>query len=400
MDSILWNLDRAIENMSLLKDIAGGNNRLSKEAALIFKTRVALFEGSWQKYHKGTPFATEGADPNKYFQAAVNAGTELMTAGKYKVGILNTGKPASDYNSLFNSTNLASNTEVVLWAKFDKTQTTYSHNFQQYVTWGTNLVSVTKELVLNYLKKDGTPYDYDAVAATTPGTPFLTKIGADCDPRLTQVIWIPGQTMWDNSAGKVLFTKPFLDKTGENKNYTGYQMNKGVDPKDPPLAQLWVSILRNRCRSFGYAEALMNYTEALRAWSNVNYATSLNLLRARAGLPAFTVQTDANRSKYADFGYPLTDQLYEIRRERAVELACEGFRHDDWRRWKAHQLFKSKRPLGFPFLASEYSAGLCLVRWICSHLKLFSPDIISMQTGLLDNINNKYWAKLTQEPGW
>src|SRR6185295_19008921 len=103
---------------------------------------------------------------------------------------------------------LSSNTEVVLWCKFDKTQTTFSHNFQQFITSGTNGMSATRELVLNYLKKDGTPYDYDATATTVNGSAFIAKIGAECDPRLSQVIWIPGQTMWDNSAGKVLFVKP------------------------------------------------------------------------------------------------------------------------------------------------------------------------------------------------
>ena len=100
VDSILWHLDRATEKLKLRKDATGNNNRLSKEVALIFKSRVALFEGSWQKYHAGTPFATVGAAPNKYFQAAVDAVTELQIPNKYTVGITNTGKPASDYNSL------------------------------------------------------------------------------------------------------------------------------------------------------------------------------------------------------------------------------------------------------------------------------------------------------------
>ena len=290
VDSILYDLDQAIAKLSLLKDVSGGNNRLSKETALIFKSRVALFEGSWQKYHAGTPFGTTGANPLKYFQIAADAASELMTPGKYKVGIYNTGKPASDYNSLFNSTNLSSNTEVTLWCKFDKTQSTFSHNFQQYVTWGTNGISTTRELVLNYLKKDGTPYDYDALATTVKGSAFLSQIGTDCDPRLSQVIWMPGQTMWDNSAGKVVFTKPFLDKAGENKNHTGIQLNKGVDPKDPTAgAALGFS---TACETgaviFRYAEALLNYAEAqAELGKTVDYASSLNKLRARAGMPCF-----------------------------------------------------------------------------------------------------------------
>jgi hypothetical protein len=356
VDSILWHLDRAVEKLKLRKDAVGTNNRLNKEVALIFKSRVALFEGSWQKYHAGTPFGTAGADPNKYFQAAVDAVTELQTPGKYTVGITNTGKPASDYNSLFSSKDLSANAEIALWCKFDKTQSTFSHNFQTFITQPTNQVSVTYQLVQNYLAKTGLPYDYSSVASTVKGAAYLTKIGTDCDPRLSQVIWIPGQTMWDNSGGHVLFTKPFLDKTGASKNNTGFQLNKGVDPKDPTAggAQGFSTTCETGSVIFRYAEALLNYAEAkLELGQAPDYSKSLNLLRSRAAMPGFSAIGDANRLSYADWGYPITDELNEVRRERAVELACEGFRYDDWRRWRAHNLFLNKRPLGFPYLASS-----------------------------------------------
>jgi len=361
VDSILWHLDRAVEKLKLRKDAAGTNNRLNKEVALIFKSRVALFEGSWQKYHAGTPFGTAGADPNKYFQSAVDAVTELQTPGKYTVGITNNGKPASDYNSLFSSRDLSASTEIALWCKFDKSQSTWSHNFQQFITRQTNDVNVTYQLIQNYLGTTGLPYDYGSVALTVKGSAFLTKIGTDCDPRLRQVIWIPGQTMWDNSAGTVLFTKPFLDKTGNAKNNTGFQLNKGADPKDPTAggALGFATACETGAVIFRYAEALLNYAEAkLELGQAPDYDKSLNLLRSRAGMPDFSVIADVNRLNYADWGYAISDELNEVRRERAVELACEGFRYDDWRRWRAHNLFLQKRPLGFPYLASEYPASL------------------------------------------
>ncbi len=220
VDSILYHLDQAIADLTPLSSVSGGNNRISKEAALAFKSRVALYEGSWQKYHTGTVFGTSGANPSKYFRAAADAAAELMTPGKYKVAI--TGTTADDYTKLFASTNLSSNSEIILWAKFDKTLNTLSHNFQQYVTSFTNQVSVTYELTQNYLGKDGKPYNYDSLAKQTKGTAFLSVIGANCDPRLKQVVWVPGQTMWDNSAGKALFVKPSLEQTGEAKNHTGF----------------------------------------------------------------------------------------------------------------------------------------------------------------------------------
>ena len=411
VDSILWHLDRAVEKLNFRKDAVGTNNRLSKEVALIFKSRVALFEGSWQKYHAGTPFGTAGADPNKYFQAVVDAVTELQIPNRYTVGITNTGKPASDYNSLFNSTDLNANTEVALWCKFDKTQSTFSHNFQTFITLRTNQVSVTYQLVQNYLAKTGLAYDYSSVASTVKGSAFLTKIGTDCDPRLSQVIWTPGQTMWDNSGGKVLFIKPYLDRTGASNNSTGFQLNKGVDPKDPTAggALGFSSTCETGSVLFRYAEALLNYAEAkLELGQAPDYGKSLNLLRSRAGMPNFSVIADANRLNYADWGYVVTNELNEVRRERAVELACEGYRFDDWRRWRAHNLFLNKRPLGFPYLASEYAPGLVIPTNVAGFVDPFKTIIAGGYNFIVGRdylesipINERTLnPNLTQNPGW
>lgn len=410
IDSVLWHLDKAVESLKYLKDVDGGNNRLSKEAALIYKSRVALFEGSWQKYHAGTVFGTQGASSSKYFQAAVQVVTELMTPGKYKVGISNSGNPTEDYNRLFSSINLSSNIEVVLWAKFDKTQSTLSHNFQQYIT-AHSQVSVTMELVKNYLGKDGNPYDYATLSSATKGTAFLSKIANDCDPRLAQVIRTPDQVMWDNSAGKVLFVKPYLDKSGADQNQTGFQLRKGADPKDPTAGD--AQGFSNGCETgaviFRFAEALLNYAEAqAELGQTVDYVKSLNLIRKRAGMPDFKVVSDPDRSSYADFGYPISDELYEIRRERAVELACEGFRFDDWRRWRAHNLFKGKRPKGFPFLKSEYVASLVVYTDANSYVDAYQKILVN---GYQFNEGRDYLdcvptneitlnPSLTQNPGW
>ncbi|QHV96539.1 RagB/SusD family nutrient uptake outer membrane protein [Spirosoma endbachense] len=405
VDSILWHLDQAVDKLFPLSSVSGGNNRLSKEAALLFKSRVALFEGSWQKYHAGTAFGSIGGDPKKYFTQAAQAAAELMKPGKYKVGI--TGTSADDYSRLFSSTNLSGNNEIILWAKFDKNLNTLSHNFQQSVTAYTNPISVTYELIQNYLGKDGKFYDYAGLAKVKKGSAFLDEIGSACDPRLKQVVWVPGQTMWDNSAGKSVFSKPFLDLS----NSSGFQLHKGADPKDPTAggAQGFSTACETGAVIFRYAEALLNYAEAKSELGEVvDYSVSLNLLRKRAGMPDFTVQSDPNRAKYANFGYSLTDELYEIRRERAVELACEGFRYDDWRRWRAHALFTGKRPLGFPFLQSEYAANLVVPT---NADGLVDPFKTNLPAGYNFNAGRDYLESiptneltlnpnLKQNPGW
>jgi hypothetical protein len=352
VDSILWCLDQAVTNLNYLKNVTGGSNRLSKEAALIFKSRVALFEGTWQKYHAGTAFGTSGANPNKYLQSAVDAVTELMAPGKYRVGISNTGNPSTDYTKLFNSNDLNSNTEVALWCKYDLSLQ-LTHAFQGDMFTGIP-VDVTNQLVENFLKRDGTAYDYVNVGQTTKGLAFLTKITSDCDIRLSTIINAPGMLLWSlGSTG--YYVRPALYEAGIIFQATGYQGRKGLDPSALNGSAAFQNNFITGCVVFRYAEALLNYAEAKAELGQpVDYTKSLNLLRARAGMPNFTVISDPLRSDYANFGYPLSDELYEIRRERAVELACEGFRYNDWRRWRAHSLFLNQQPKGFPFLASDF----------------------------------------------
>jgi len=355
VDSILWNLDKAVEYLDPLKIVDGGNNRLSKEVALLFKSRVALYEGSWQKYHGGTPFGTAGSDPAKYFRIAVQAAEELMDP-LYTTGIYSNSTPLEDYNKMFSLIDQSANKEVLLWKRFD-TGLNMGHSFQIYVSDRTAGISVTLEQVQHYLNRKGEPYDYIAVGKETKGNAFLTKIAEECDPRLSQLVWIPEMVMWDNNYGKGIFTKPFLNQSGEYLNNTGFQYKKGNDPKDAQAGGgvSWNTNCTTGSIIFRYAEALLNYAEAkCELGETVDYDKSVNLLRRRVGMPDFKIQADPNRKRYADYGYEISDELYEIRRERTVELACEGFRYDDIMRWAAHTLLKGKRPKGYPLDKAEW----------------------------------------------
>lgn len=355
VDSILQDLDKAILYLKPLKETDGGNNRLSKEAALIFKSRVALFEGTWQKYHKGTAFATEGSDPKKYFKKAVDACEELMS-GKYTVGLYGTN--AAMYGEMFGQDDMSSNIEVILWKKYDKNKN-LSHNSQMYVTTRTNNRSATLEFIESFLSKTGNPIDYYNIANNKKGNEFLTYLADNSDPRLAQTIWIPNDIMWDNDNGKQLFTLPYIGQTSQYMNTTGFQLRKGVNIKSKGAGAISVGDdSETGGIIFRYAEVLLNYAEAkYELDGNVDYVKSINLLRQRVGMPNFKVQKDINAKRFSDYGYEISDELFEIRRERRVELGAEGFRSQDYRRWRAHALFKNKRPKGYPLLESEFPQG-------------------------------------------
>lgn len=138
------------------------------------------------------------------------------------------------------------------------------------------------------------------------------------DPRMIASIILPGS----NYTGVVL--KPFetgLDKLGDqNSTSTGFWINKYLDPKDKTGTRtLDFMIMR-------YAEVLLNYVEALVElddYNNPDVVKYLNEIRSRATMP--NVNTTVYNTK---------EKLRElVRRERRVELAFEGVRYYDIRRW-------------------------------------------------------------------
>lgn len=354
VDSILSDLDKAVKFLNPIAKTEGGTNRLSKEVALLFKSRVALYEGSWQKYHAGTSFGTQGVDPKKYFRIAVDAAEELMN-GDYTVGIY--GKNSDDYGLMFGMDDMSSNHEILLWKAYDKSLG-LSHDSQINHTSKTGGRSATMEFVEAFLSHDGEPIDYYELAKTKKGSEFLSYIGENADPRLRQTIWIPGDVMWNNSNGYKAFNLPYLGQSGAFFNSTGYQLRKGVDITSPGAGGSQGGNSVTGAIIFRFAEVLLNYAEAkYELDGSVDYNKSINLLRKRVGMPDFKVLKDPNAKRFSNYGYELSDELFEIRRERRVELGAEGYRNQDYRRWRAHKLFQSKRPKGFPVLKEEYPEG-------------------------------------------
>ena len=87
---------------------------------------------------------------------------------------------------------------------------------------------------------------------------------------------------------------------------------------------------------------------------------TINKLRDRVGMPHLTTTPVAD-AKAIDYGYTLSNLLYEIRRERRIELVAEGFRLDDLKRWNAMKLLSNPKTMfGIkitPQSISEFPAG-------------------------------------------
>lgn len=350
-DFILADLDKAFEYLGDRASV--GNSTLNKETALAFTSQVALFEGTWQKYHAGTVFGTNGADPDKYFQASIAAAEKLMS-GDYTVGIYSTGQAEMDYYNLFGMDNMSSVDEVLFY-RIASTAEQLGHELQFYTTRRTRDMSLTWDLITSYLGKDGKPYDYASLAQNTKGNAFLSQIADDTDPRLHATVWMPGDLRVASS--NQTFDKPFLTGGSEELCATGFQVKKFSNPYSSAAGADFGGYSQTGRIYFRYGEVLLNYAEAMYELNGTVAYDVLNLLRDRVGMPDFEViPLSEYGDNQVDYGYAIDDALYAIRNERRVELALEGQRPDDFKRWAAHTLIAGKRPIGYPFDQDEFPA--------------------------------------------
>lgn len=187
---------------------------------------------------------------------------------------------------------------------------------------GKTVISPTAAVVNNYETKQGKTIwelgnDSAAIYKANP------NYNGNRDPRMAASVLLPGQTY----ISSVL--KPFdssiqnnLDLIGlQNSTSTGFWMNKYLDPKDKTASHtLDFMIIR-------YAEVLLNYAESLVELddiTNPDIAIYLNDIRRRAGMPDIDLLKYNSQAALREF----------IRRERQSELAFEGVRYFDIRRWE------------------------------------------------------------------
>ena len=121
--------------------------------AQLFQSRIALFEGTWEKYHAGTAFGVTGSDGSSFLQKAVNVTAALM-ANPDGYGLENLNG-SMKYWGLFNRLSYASSPEVMLWRQYD-VNLNGGHRWFRYTTGGAAR-GLTKDLVDAYLCIDGKP---------------------------------------------------------------------------------------------------------------------------------------------------------------------------------------------------------------------------------------------------
>ncbi|CAL1519412.1 RagB/SusD family nutrient uptake outer membrane protein [Chitinophaga sp. MM2321] len=324
VDSILHDLDQAIAYLPARAE--GPAARLNRETAMLFQSRVALYEGTWEKYHAGTPFGVTGQNGTVYLQkAATVAGELLNNSGGYSLD--NVGVPNA-YREIFNQSDYGNSKEVMLWRKFDNAQG-LSNRWYLFVPLGLDR-GITKSLVDDYLCTDGQPI---SSSSRYKGDDSLLHVVANRDPRLSQTIFVPGSIITSNRPGNaqnIIFQQPDLANSANAP--TGYELLKG----HMTTASQQVENSTQALIYFRFGEVLLNYAEALAELGTLSQADvdkSINKLRERVGMVPLQLGSITPDPNWLFPG--LSPVINEVRRERRVELACEGFRHDDIFRWAA-----------------------------------------------------------------
>jgi len=328
MGKALEDLNFAVANIP--EDWGDGNapGRINRWGALLVKSRVCLFEGTWQKYHGGS-------NADMWLGEAKAAALELMESGPYS---LYQGAPGAEYNELHRITDdLSGNPEVIYWRRYERgIFTNHTQSYHRSYNGG-----MTKSMVESYLCTDGLPI---TLSGLYQGDVNYTDIFENRDPRLRQTILHPDdQAIYrygNHDFG--VYTYPRIQgMPGGLKTYTGYHIIKVFDVG---AAYASYNSSQTPAITMRFAEALLNYAEATAelnggSISQADLDISINLLRDRVGMEHL-VENPPMDPRYANDG--ISAVLAEIRRERRVELFMEGFRYDDLRRWKMGKKLENK----------------------------------------------------------
>lgn len=329
IDQIITDLQEAAD---LLPETASEAGRLTKYAALAMLSRVALYEGTWQKFHTGGAGATANTERSaSLLKVAKSAAEEVMKGGKHKLFYNNT-LGSDSYRYLFiledgvqcNPANVgkSANTEYILAHRHrlgDNLGTNITHAMLG------NVCYITRKLADMYLCSDGLPVEKSPLFKGYEG---VTDEYQNRDNRMRNNMLRHGDIYWDND-GKWRTSWTAADekssRTADVRGSSGYHNRKWCVERE--VADAYESIDFPVIR---YAEVLLNYAEAAYELdgtiSDADLNLSLNLVRQR-------INSKMPKLSNAFVETHGLDMREEIRRERTIELVLEGFRIDDLKRW-------------------------------------------------------------------
>ena len=385
-DEIFQFIDKECKEIkdTIIKDYSNlGNMQLNNKnetgrannlAVLALRARAALYYAS--------PLFNPNNDKERWHQAAL-VNKELIDECKSR-GM----KLTADYSSLFQKDNWQNSEECIFVRRISSSTNTFEkNNFPIGLENAGGGNCPTQNLVDAYEMKNGKAIDEEG-SGYDPQNPY-----ADRDARLSMTVAVNGE-QWPNN----ILETYVGGANGQPIAYatpTGYYLKKYVN-KSLTIGASNATTERHHWVTFRLAEFYLNYAEAMLNYTGSAYETSaglsmtaaaaVNVVRTRAKQP--NIATDLSAAKFAE----------RLENERFVELAFEGHRFYDLRRWK--------------------KAGEAKYRTIKSMLITKNADDTFTYTPQSDTNTRSYWddkmylfpiaqseilksgGNLTQNPGW
>jgi len=367
-DYIIAQLEAAIPNLPSKDQLpASENGRITKGAALALEMRTFLYQGNKM---------------NEVVSVCEKLINNQSTYGNYAL--------SPSYGALFSdpATN-KNNSESILSLQYVPTVRTWQ-NFWDFaprtVGGRVSAMAPTQELVDDYVMLNGRGIK-ESGSGYLESNPYINR-----DPRLTATVVYDRYTWVNpNNTTKTIYIKPGSDPVqpgldeyspgSQSASATGYYWRKYFDP-----IALSSFVSGNNLHLFRYAEVLLSYAEAKNSLGQMDasvWAKTIGALRSRAGF------TDA-----AALAYPSGDLTNIIRRERRAELAMEGLRADDIRRWKVAEVTMNGFAHGARFATDQNIDG----GYIRTQQRKFNParDYLWAVPSSEVSLNKN----LTQNPGY
>lgn len=313
MDKVYEDLKFALENVRT----ADGDQYVNRYVVAGFTSRVALYEGSWQKY-----YYNDNQRATKFFQLAEESANMLISSGRYDI--------VTEFRALFTSKTLANNRDVVFYRHYDP-GTNILHSVATYNNLSESVAfGPTTDLIKSFIAVDGRAWQNSTEPNAQDFT--LSNMIKTRDPRLEA-------TFYDKPTNKNRASYWYINK------FLPRSVAATVEAGGTPPTE-WTS---NKNESdypvFRYAEALLNWIEAKAELGTADQSAidrSINKIRNRPlapeaiakGVKKTAALSLANLPNDPDRDGNVSPLLWEIRRERRMEFAFEYGRFEDLKRWK------------------------------------------------------------------
>ena len=339
--------------------------RATKGACMALKSRALLYAAS--------PLHNPTNDLTKW-EAAATAALELINSGTYKLvkGEVFCG----------NGNNALKSKQLIMESRGGNSNTFEKKNIAMGFEGGNTGTCPSQNLVDDFDMKTGVPFSWDNPAHVA--NPYYNAAGKPVrDPRLYLAVLNDG-AKWQGKTVETFYNGGNAAPL-EAATITGYYLRKYLDP-NAKLTEGQVTSTPHHYILFRYAEVLLNYAEAMFMWHGPTYKDGTYKLSALDAVNQ--LRTNATMPKLKKLDLPA------IQKERRVELAFEGHRFWDIRRWKIGEVTKNIYGVSIVKDADtdklSYSKVLVQERQWADKMYLFPIP----QTEMFKNPN------LTQNLGW